>query len=163
MPRRARLAIVLALVAAVVGGSVALAQPPVFDVVGEPVAVTAERLDADLSGKTVALSGAVTLRRGELSVRAARVDARLGDGGRVAWARAHGGVRLEHKGSHAEADEVEIDLVDRRVELRGHVVVGRGATRVEAERATLDLTTSRLSLSQVRGSLAPPSASSAAP
>lgn len=163
MSRRARLTILVACVAAVVVGSVALAQPPVLDVVGEPVAVTAERLEADLSGRTVTLSGAVTLRRGELSVRASRVDARLGDGGRVAWARAHGGVKLEHRGSHAEADDVEIDLAERRVELRGRVVVGRGATRVEAERATLDLATSRLSLSQVRGTLAPPAASSAAP
>lgn len=164
MSRRLWLALAPALAAGVVGGSAALAQPSVFEAGGEPVTVTAERLDADLAGKTVALTGNVTLRRGELSLRAARVDARLRDAGQVSWAKAQGGVRLEHKGSHAEADEVEIDLADRRVELRGHVVVGRGATRVEAERATLDLATSKLSLSNVRGTLAPPpSASSAAP
>ncbi|MCC6644483.1 MAG: hypothetical protein IT374_02795 [Polyangiaceae bacterium] len=163
MRPRAWPAVVSGLALAAAGGSAALARPSVFEAGGEPVSVTAERLEADLSGKTVSLSGAVTLRRGELSLRAPRVEARLRDGGQVAWARASGGVRLEHQGSHAEAEEVEVDLADRRVELRGRVVVGRGASRVEAERATLDLATSRLSLSQVRGTLAPPAASSAAP
>lgn len=165
MARRARPAFVaagLGLLAVAGFAAVAVAQPSVFDVAGDPVAVTADKLEADLSSKNAVLLGNVTLRRGDVVMRAARVDARFRDGGQVAWARATGGVRIDLKGSHADADEVEVDFADRRLELRGHVVVGRGASKVEAERATIDLATSKISLSQVRGTLSPtPSASSA--
>ena len=166
MARRAHLASLGAGLSALVlagFGAVAVAQPSVFEAAGESVAVTADKLDADLSTKSAVLTGNVTLKRGDLAMRASRVEARFRDGGQVAWAKATGGVRLDHKGSHAEADEVELDFADRRVELRGHVTVGRGGARVEAERATIDLATSKISLSQVRGVLSPAASASTTP
>lgn len=166
MARRAHLAFFgVGLGALVLAGFAAAAgaQPSIFEAAGEPVSVTAERLDADLSTKNAVLTGNVVLRRADLVLRAPRVEAKFKDGGQVAWAKASGGVRIDHKGSHAEADDVEVDLADRKLELRGHVSVGRGGSKVEADRATIDLSTSKISLSQVRGTLAAPSASAAAP
>ena len=127
---------------------------------GEPVDVQADRLDVDLAKKSAALSGHVVLKRGDLVLRCARLDARFDDAPKVVWARGQGGVAVDLKGTHAEADEAEVDLAGKTLELRGKVSVARAGSRLSAERATVDLGEGRFSLYAAHGTLAAPSSSS---
>ena len=150
-------------------GAVALAAspsapPPAFTALGDPVDVRAERMDVDLSQKTARLEGKVVLRRGELSVSCARIDARYDDAPRVTWAHAAGLVVVDYRGTHAEATDAEIDLARHTVDLRGAVTVTRAGARLSADSASIDLSTLRVSLASVHGVIAaPPPPSAQAP
>lgn len=124
-----------------------------------PVDVSADRLDVDLAKRSAALAGHVVLRREGLVLRADRLDARFDEAPRVTWAKGVGAVSIEVKGTQAVADEVEVDLTARSLELRGNVTVTRGGSRLAAERATVDLAEGRFSLYAARGTLALPAAS----
>lgn len=154
------------LAAAVLGAFAALALAAAPSVTAPPAGATADavdvqadRLDVDLAKKSAALAGHVVLKRGDLVLRAARLDARFDDAPKVVWARGQGGVAVDVKGTHAEADEVEIDLAAKSLELRGAVTVTRAGSRLSAERATVDLGEGRFSLFAARGTLAAPTSS----
>lgn len=120
---------------------------------GETIEVTAEELDLDVKAGTAVLSGQVTLKRGELKITCPRLDARYGEGPRLTWAKASGGVRAELKDMVAEAPEAEIDLSRNVLELRGGALLVRGQGHLRAQRASIDLSTSKVTLKEVRGSL----------
>jgi lipopolysaccharide export system protein LptA len=147
-----------------VGALAAFASPPAAAPAApagsaSPVDVAADRLDVDLTKRSAALAGHVVLRREGLVLRADRLDARFDESPRVTWAKGAGGVSIEVKGTQATADEVEVDLGARSLELRGNVTVTRAGSRMTAERATIDLAEGRFSLFAARGTLALPASS----
>lgn len=174
MSRRAHARAVMgvALSAAAVGGSllgVAAWSPalaaPTFSLLGEPLDVRADQVEVDVEAASALLTGHVELTRKDLHVACPRVEARFDKDGRVLSAQATGRVTVVSaaRGLRGEADEVRLDLRARTAELRGHVRVAQGGSSLEAERATVDLSTSRVSLQAVRGTLVAPAAASATP
>lgn len=128
------------------------AQPiAVFD--GQPVSVSADRLLVDVHKGTAVLTGAVQLRRGELVVQCARVEARYDEAPNITWARATGQVTAQLNDVHARAQEAEIVLAKRVLELRGGVKLWRRGAWIEAQEAQVDLVSGRLTLEQVKGSI----------
>ncbi|MFO0761260.1 MAG: LptA/OstA family protein [Byssovorax sp.] len=119
----------------------------------EALAMSADRLDLDLEAKTAVLTGHVKLGKGDLSVRCPRVDLRYDQVPHVTWAKASGGVSAELRGIRAEAPEAELDLAAQALELRGGVRVARGESWVSAERASIQLATGKVSLTDVKGSI----------
>lgn len=154
-PRLGGAAVVGTLVLAVVAGSVASAAPS-FSLAGEPIDIRADRVEVDLGTNTAVLEGHVELSRKDLRVSSPRVEARFDREGHIAKARATGGVAMVAgpKGIRGEADEVELDVVERVAELRGHVRISQGPSALSADRATVSLATSRVSLEAVRGTFA---------
>lgn len=150
-----RLALAVALAIALVGtasrplsadGQPANAAPEVLD-------VSADRLDLDVQAKTAVLTGAVRLSKGNIRVSCPRVDARYDDAAKIVWAKGSGGVVAELGGARAEAPEVEIDMAQKTLELRGGVRITRGAGFLTAERATMNMATSKITMSDVKGSV----------
>ncbi|APR81684.1 Hypothetical protein A7982_07033 [Minicystis rosea] len=119
---------------------------------GEPLAMAADQLDLDVEAKTAVLAGHVKLTRGAMAVRAPRVDVRYDEVPNVKWAKASGGVVAEVKGVRAEAPEVEIDFATRALSLRGGVRITRGEGWITAEKATINIATARVSMTDVKGS-----------
>ena len=119
----------------------------------EPLSMTADQLDLDVEGKSARLTGHVKLTRGAVSVSCPRVELRYDDAPRVKWAKGSGGVVAEVKGARAEAPEVEIDFTARSLTLRGGVKITRGDGWITAERASIDMATARISMTQVKGSI----------
>jgi lipopolysaccharide export system protein LptA len=140
-----------------------LADPPKPAPPRDSIHLSADRLEIDLDGKSATFTGNVRLDRGDLTVRSPRIEVRYDAVPNVTWARGTGGVIAEMKGVRAEAPEVELDLPRSVLTLRGGVRVSRGAGWISAERATLDLLTSKISLTDVKGALPVPPAPSAAP
>ena len=60
------------------------------------------------------------------------------------------------RGVHAEAPEVELDLMRQVLELRGGVRLTRGQGWLQAERASIDIATAKVTLAQVKGSIPVP-------
>lgn len=143
---------VLAAAAAVAlaGGARAIAAEPAD---GEPLAMTADQLDLDAEAKTAVLTGHVKLARGAMTVSCPRVEVRYDDVPHVKWARGSGGVVAQVKGVRAEAPEVEIDFAARSLSLRGGVKITRGDGWITAEKASINLTTARVSMTDVKGSI----------
>jgi lipopolysaccharide export system protein LptA len=135
----------------------AFAAPP-FSLLGEPLDVRADQVEVDVeaNGASALLTGHVELARKDLRVVCPRVEARFDKDGRVQTAHATGRVVvvLGERGLRGEADEVRLDLGSRTAELRGNVRVAQGASSLTAERATVDLVTSRVALETVRGTFA---------
>ena len=125
-------------------------RPPAAE---EPLSMTADQLDLDVEGKSARLTGHVKLTRGAVSVSCPRVELRYDDAPRVKWAKGSGGVVAEVKGARAEAPEVEIDFAARSLTLRGGVKITRGDGWITAERASIDMATARISMTQVKGSI----------
>jgi lipopolysaccharide export system protein LptA len=152
--RRSSLAFVLAL--AVAAPLATLARPlgaePREDA-GEPLQMSADRLDLDVEAKTALLTGHVKLARGAMSLSCPRVDLRYDHVPHVTWARGSGGVVAEVRGMRAEAPEVEVDLGARTMELRGGVRLTRGDGWITAERASIDIATAKVTMSDVKGSI----------
>ena len=119
----------------------------------EPLSMAADQLDLDVEGKSARLTGHVKLTRGAVSVSCPRVELRYDDAPRVKWAKGSGGVVAEVKGARAEAPEVEIDFAARSLTLRGGVKITRGDGWITAERASIDMATARISMTQVKGSI----------
>jgi lipopolysaccharide transport protein LptA len=118
--------------------------------------MSADRLDLDIETRMAVLSGHVKLSKGTLSVSCPEVRVRYDEDSRIVWAKGSGGVVAEVKGVRAEAPEVEIDLETELVELRGGVRLSRGRGWLTAERATIHIPTSKVSMSGVKGSLPAP-------
>jgi len=119
----------------------------------DPVDLAADQLEVDVTAGTAVLTGHVTLIRGSLKVDCPRIDVRYDDAPRVTWAKGSGGVAADIRGVHAEAPEVELDLARHVLELRGGVRLTRGQGWLNAERATIDITSAKVTLKEVKGSL----------
>jgi lipopolysaccharide export system protein LptA len=119
----------------------------------EPLQMSADRLDLDVEARTALLTGHVKLARGPMSLSCPRVDVRYDHVPHVTWARGSGGVVAEIKGVRAEAPEVEVDLGARSMELRGGVRLTRGEGWITAERASIDIATAKVTMSDVKGSI----------
>lgn len=115
--------------------------------------MTADRLELDLETKTAVLTGHVKLGKGGLSVSCPRVDVRYDQVPHVTWVRGSGGVVAEVKGVKAEAPEAEMDLGSQTLELRGGVRISRGEGWISAERASIQLGSGKVSMTEVKGSI----------
>jgi lipopolysaccharide export system protein LptA len=151
--RRPLLLVALALAGATTVSAVARtmsAEPPPD---GEGLQMSADRLDLDVEARTALLTGHVKLARGPMTLSCPRVDVRYDHVPHVTWARGSGGVVAEVKGVRAEAPEVEVDLGARTMELRGGVRLTRGDGWITAERATINIATARVTMTDVKGSI----------
>ncbi|MDC0747672.1 LptA/OstA family protein [Polyangium mundeleinium] len=156
MPFGPRLSLALALLATTIAPR-SLAEPPkAAPPPKEPVELSADQLDIDIAAKRAVLEGHVRLTKGALVVRAPRVEVRYDEVPNVTWAKGAGGVVAEVKGVRAEAPEVEIDLAKQTLSLRGGVRLQRGAGWISAEKATIDLVSLKVSLTDVKGALPVP-------
>jgi lipopolysaccharide export system protein LptA len=126
---------------------------PLGVIEGQALDVTADRLDVDVEKGTAELRGNVTARVGELELRCPTVELRYDKSPRVSWARGKGGVTAKFRGIDATASTVELDAAARSLVLSGGVRLTRGRGWITAEQATLDVSTGRLSLQEVKGSL----------
>jgi lipopolysaccharide transport protein LptA len=118
--------------------------------------VQADRLDIDVGAGQATLTGNVSLTRGELKVSCAHIDLKFDQAPHVTWVRGSGGVSADVRGVHAEGPEVEFDIAKHLLELRGGVRVSRGQGWLQAEQATIDTRTGRLTLTQVKGAIPVP-------
>lgn len=125
---------------------------------GDPITMSADALDLDVEAKTAVLAGHVKLARGPMTVRCPRVDLRYDEAPRVRWARGSGGVVADVKGVRAEAPEVEIDFAARSLSLRGGVKITRGEGWITADKASINIATGRVSMTEVKGSIPIPKA-----
>jgi lipopolysaccharide export system protein LptA len=88
-----------------------------------------------------------------MTLRCPRVDVRYDHVPHVTWAKGSGGVVAEVKGVRAEAPEVEVDLAARTMELRGGVRLTRGDGWITAERASVNVATGKVTMSDVKGAI----------
>ena len=119
----------------------------------EPLEMSAEHLDLDVEARTALLTGGVKLTKGSLTVACPRVEVRYDQIPHVTWARGSGGVVAEVKGVRAEAPEVELDLAGQALSLRGGVRLTRGEGWITADQATIQITTGKVSMTGVKGSI----------
>ena len=129
---------------------------PLLEVGGDKMSVEAERLDVDVSAGDAVLTGKVTIAKGDLKVSCPRIDLKFNTSPHITWAKGSGGVQADVRGVHAEAPEVELDLVKQTLELRGGVRLTRGQGWLQAERATIDIASAKVTLTQVKGSIPVP-------
>ena len=149
-------------VAAVVASFAFVASAPVLSpahadplgvVAGESLDITADKLDVDVNGGTALLEGNVRAVLGELTVTCPKVEMKYDEAPRVKWARGSGGVRASMKGIVAKASVVVVNVASRRVQLQGGVRLTRGKGWVEADKASIDLKTRKVTLHGVKGSI----------
>jgi lipopolysaccharide export system protein LptA len=120
---------------------------------GDALELSADRLEVDVPAGTAVLTGHVTLVRGALRVDCPRIDVRYDEAPRVIWAKGSGGVTADIRGVHAEAPEVELDLARHVLDLRGGVRLTRGQGWLNADKATIEISTAKVTLKDVKGSL----------
>ena len=120
---------------------------------GQTLDVKADTLDVDINKGRATLQGDVHATLGELTVVCPKVEMAYDEAPQVRWARGTGGVEARVQGIVARAAVVEVDVPKRKVELSGGVRLTRGKGWVEAERATIDIATYRVSLHEVKGSI----------
>ena len=123
---------------------------------GDAMSLQADRLDVDVSTGEALLTGNVSLAKGDLKVSCPRIDLKFDTSPHVKWARGSGGVSADVRGVHAEAPEVELDLAKQLLELRGGVRLTRGQGWLQADRATIDIASGKVTMSQVKGSVPVP-------
>lgn len=139
--------------------SVSVAQPPAAQatplavVEGETLDIKAEKLDVDIDKGTAVLEGKVEARMGDLQVFCPKVEIKYDGAPRVQWAKGSGGVRAKVKGIDTTANTVVVDLAKREVRLSGSVRLSRGKGWVEAGKARIDLSTRKVTLEEVKGSI----------
>jgi lipopolysaccharide export system protein LptA len=129
---------------------------PLLDVGRGDVGVQADTLEVDVVAGSAVLTGKVVLSKGDMTVRCPRVDLKFDATPHVRWAKGSGGVVADVRGVHGEAPEVELDMVRQVLEMRGGVRLSRGQGWIQAERASIELTTARVTASQVKGSIPVP-------
>ena len=122
----------------------------------DPVAMQADQLDVDVGTGSAVLTGNVSLAKGDLHVSCPRIEVKFDTTPHVSWARGSGGVSADVRGVHAEAPEVELDLTKQVLELRGGVRLTRGQGWLQAEKASIDIPTAKVTLAQVKGSIPVP-------
>jgi lipopolysaccharide export system protein LptA len=129
---------------------------PLLDVGKGDVSVQADQLEVDVAAGSAVLTGKVVLSKGDLVVKCPRFDLKFDATPHVRWAKGSGGVVADVRGVHAEAPEVELDLIKQILEMRGGVRISRGQGWIQAERATIELATARVTATQVKGSIPVP-------
>ena len=134
-------------------GSPGAPQDPLAVVAGETLDVKADKLDVDIQKGTAVLEGSVRTKMGELEVLCPKVDIRYDEAPKVRWARGSGGIKARMKGIEAAASSVEVDVARRTVKLAGGVRLTRGRGWVQADTATIDLSTRKVTLQDVKGSI----------
>ena len=154
--RRATRVLLPALAMGLLASPSAIADPLLEVGGGDALSVQADKLDVDVSAGEAVLTGKVTIAKGDLKVSCPRIDLRFNNTPHVSWARGSGGVQADVRGVHAEAPEVELDLRRQVLELRGGVRLTRGQGWLQAEKATIDVATAKVSLTQVKGSIPVP-------
>lgn len=154
---RRALACSLALAGVLAHGAPSRADP-ILAFAGDSMNVQADRLEIDISAGEALLTGNVSLSKGEFRVSCPRIDLRFDQTPHVKWARGSGGVLADVRGVHAEAPEAELDLLKSVLDLRGGVRLARGHGWLQADRATIDIASAKVSLTQVKGSIPVPSA-----
>ncbi len=127
-----------------------------LDVGRGDVNVQADRLEVDVATGSAILTGQVVLSKGDMSVRCPRVDLTFDTSPHLNLAKGSGGVIADVRGVHGEAPEVELDLKRQVLELRGGVKLSRGQGWLQADRATIELATGRVTATQVKGSIPVP-------
>jgi lipopolysaccharide transport protein LptA len=142
-----------ALLFALPGGPQLAHADPVAAVGGEAVQLAADQLDVDVHAGTAVLTGHVSLVKGTLKVECPRIDVKYDEAPRVTWAKGSGGVTADIRGVHAEAPEVELDLARHVLELRGGVRLSRGLGWLNADKATIDIDSAKVTLKDVKGSI----------
>lgn len=145
--------VALASGAALLAGGDAVRADPLAALGGESVEVSADQLEVDVGAGTATLVGNVRLARGELKVACPRIEVKYDEQPRVTWARGVGGVQADIKGVHAEAPEVELDLARHTLDLRGGVRLTRGQGWLQAEQASIDTRSAKVTLKDVRGAI----------
>jgi lipopolysaccharide export system protein LptA len=141
---------------ALASASTAVSADPLLGVGGDTVNVQADSLDVDVSAGTAVLTGNVSLGKGDLHVSCPRIDLKFDTTPHVSWARGSGGVSADVRGVHAEAPEVEVDLSKQVLDLRGGVRLTRGQGWLQADRASIEIATAHVTLTQVKGSIPVP-------
>jgi lipopolysaccharide export system protein LptA len=143
-------------------GAMALALPmagapanagPLAVVEGQSLDIKAAKLDVDVDKGTATLEGDVRATMGELEVLCPKIEIKYDQAPRVRWARGSGGVKARVKGIEASSNVVVVDLAKRVVNLSGRVKLMRGKGWVEADRASIDLATHKVTLHEVKGSI----------
>ena len=152
----ARLA--LAVAAAAISSPVVsnAAADPLLVVGGDAMNVQADRLEVDVGAGEAVLTGNVVLAKGDLKVSCPRIDLRFDNSPHLTWARGSGGVSADVRGVHAEGPEAELDLSKQILDLRGGVRLTRGQGWLQADRATIDIASAKVTLTQVKGSIPVP-------
>src|SRR3954447_20439689 len=84
---------------------------PILDVGKGDVGVQADKLEIDVAAGAAVLTGNVVLSKGDMSVRCPRVDMKFDATPHLRWAKGSGGVVADVRGVHAEAPEVELDMM----------------------------------------------------
>lgn len=160
MPKRPltlrTLAVLVALTGLAAMSGTARAGDPFAAVAEGALGVQADRLEVDVLGQTAVLTGNVSLTKGGLKVSCPRIDLKFNDTPTISWAKGSGGVSADVKGVHGEAPEVELDLAKQTLELRGGVRLTRGQGWLQADRATIDISSGKVQLTQVKGSIPVP-------
>ena len=123
---------------------------------GDALSLQADQLDVDVGAGEAVLTGNVSLSKGDLKVSCPRIELRFDTSPHVKWAKGSGGVAADVRGVHAEAPEVELDLTKQLLDLRGGVRLTRGQGWLQADRATIDVGTGKVTMSQVKGSVPVP-------
>ncbi|MGC4069305.1 MAG: LptA/OstA family protein [Polyangiaceae bacterium] len=126
---------------------------PLVQIGAEVLDISAKQLDVNLAKGVALLDGDVHVKLGELDISCDRVDIRYDDAPMVRWARGSGSVRASMRGITATAQSLEVEIPERRVRLIGDVKISRGKGWIEAEHASIDLPTGRITLDEIRGSI----------
>lgn len=129
---------------------------PLLDVGKGDVSVQADRLEVDVATGSAILTGQVVLSKGDMAVRCPRVDLKFDSSPHLNFAKGSGGVVADVRGVHGEAPVVELDLKRQVLELRGGVRLSRGQGWLQADKATIELATGRVTATQVKGSIPVP-------
>jgi lipopolysaccharide export system protein LptA len=129
---------------------------PLLDVGKGDVGVQADKLEIDVATGSAVLTGQVVLSKGDMAVRCPRVELKFDSSPHLNWAKGSGGVVADVRGVHGEAPEVELDLKKQILELRGGVKLSRGQGWIQADKATIELASGKVTATQVKGSIPVP-------
>ena len=129
---------------------------PLLDVGKGDVNVQADKLELDVAAGGAVLTGQVVLSKGDMAVHCPRVDLKFDTSPHLNWAKGSGGVVADVRGVHGEAPEVELDLKKQILEMRGGVRLQRGQGWIQADKATIELATGKVTATQVKGSIPVP-------
>jgi lipopolysaccharide export system protein LptA len=127
-----------------------------LDVGKGDVTMQADKLELDVAAGSALLTGQVVLAKGDLAVKCPRFELKFDNTPHLTWAKGSGGVVADVRGVHGEAPEVELDLRKQTLELRGGVRLSRGQGWIQADKATIELSTARVTATQVKGSIPVP-------
>ncbi len=129
---------------------------PLLDVGKGDVGVQADKLEIDVATGSAILTGQVVLSKGDMAVRCPRVELKFDTSPHLNWAKGSGGVVADVRGVHGEAPEVELDMKKQILELRGGVRLSRGQGWIQADKATIELASGKVTATQVKGSIPVP-------